>query len=266
MNIMEFILLFMGALGIGFASAIGGIGGGSLMVPYMVLILKYNVRTAIASSLMTIIATSCSASSIYFEKKLVNIDIALILIPTTVLGAIIGSYTNLSLPQSIVKKMLGLVLIIIAFMILIKPLLFREATIKGTANYKYFDESLGKYIVYGARNRTLAAILAIISGVMSGMFGIGGGVIMVPIMALIMGIPIKVAVATSSFIIGLNAATGSITYLAKGITHLEVVTALILGIIPGAILGAKTMSKLKPRAVQIAFSIIIAYSGIKLIM
>jgi len=265
LDMLSFMLLFLGAIGIGFVSSIGGIGGGSLMVPYMILVLGYDARTAIASSLVTIITTSCSAASVYFKKRLINLDVALILTPSTVFGAILGSNLNLSLPITMVKALLGATLIFISFLTLAKPLLFRKAIVEG-GNLKYYDESLNRYVSYRLKNIPLGVLLSILGGFTSGMFGIGGGVIKVPVMVLVMGIPIKVAVATSSYMIGLTAATGSITYLAKGAVSIESVAALALGIIPGATLGAKAMGKLNPRVVQLIFSMIILYSGLRILI
>ncbi len=248
---LNLLLLFIGAIGIGFVSAIAGIGGGSLMVPFMVLMLNYDVKEAIAISLLCIVVTSSSAASEYLRRGLVNIRVALLLEPVTALGAIVGAYIVLALPDKLVKGTLGLLLLYVSVTML------RGALRKGSA--KPVTSEIPVF-------RKLAGILlSFLAGLTSGMFGIGGGVLKVPLMTLILGLPIKVAVATSSFMIGLTAASGGIVYLTRGLMDPLSVIALASGIIPGATLGAKYMRKLKPRAVRLVFSVILLYASIRLL-
>lgn len=245
-------MLFLGAIGIGFVSAIGGIGGGSLMVPFMVLVLNYDVRVAIATSLLCIVVTSSSAASVYLEKKLVDLKTALILEPTTAVGAIAGAYLTLNLPVEVVKGALGVLLLYISLNMIRKSL--SKTTVES-----------GGYGKIAFKRKIAGVLTSFFAGVSSGMFGIGGGVLQVPIMNVVMKIPIKVAVATSSFMVGLTAASGGAVYFIKGLPDPLSVVALASGIVPGATLGAKYLGRLKPRTVKLVFSAILLYASIRMI-
>ena len=252
MNVLVLLMLFLGSIGIGFVSAIAGIGGGSLMVPFMVLVFNYDVKIAIATSLLCIVVTSSSAASEYLKRGLVDIKTALLLEPATAAGAIVGAYTTLTLPTKIVRGALGLLLLYVSLTMLRKAL--RKTSVEEA-----------KAIKIVPFRKILGVLVSFLAGLTSGMFGIGGGVLKVPLMTLIMGLPIKVAVATSSFMIGLTAASGGIVYLMKGFPDPLSVVALALGIIPGAILGAKCMRKLRPWAVRLVFSFVLLYASIRLL-
>ncbi len=242
---MEYLLTMASGVLIGVVSALAGIGGGTLMVPFMTLILGINAKVAVASSLMTVIITSSSAAYVYLKDNMVNMKVALSLTPATCLGAVIGSHITISLPQEDVKKLLGYGLIIISLMMIFGK------TREASGRVKKIKEG---------------SSASFIAGLMSGMLGIGGGVLKVPIMNLVMDLPIKEAVATSAFMIGLTASTGTMVYLAKGLVDPGLVAGFALGIIPGATLGAKLLKGAKPKAIKTIFSLILLYAGIKLVL
>ncbi len=248
MRLLCFILAAASGLGVGLVSSIAGIGGGSLMVPLMILVLGVDAKIAVASSLLTIVVTSAFSSSIYLREKLVNLKAALSLEPTATLGAILGANITVSLPSSAVKRILGFGLIAVSIMVLLKPLLRAEEA-EGTG---------------ALRNLHLGAAASFPAGVASGMLGIGGGVLKVPVMNLIMSIPIREAVATSSFMAGLTASSGGIVYLAKGLVDPVLVLGLAIGVAPGATIGAKTLKKLKPAYIRTVFSLVLMYAALRL--
>ena len=116
------------------------------------------------------------------------------------------------------------------------------------------------------KNWLLGIASSFFAGVSSGMFGIGGGVLKVPIMNLIMGLPIKEAVATSSFMVGLTASSGSIVYALQKLVDPVLVLGFAMGIIPGATLGAKSLKGIKSKYIKLIFSMVLLYAGIKLLL
>ncbi len=250
--LLTLLMLFGGALGVGFVSAIAGIGGGSLMVPFMVLLLGYNVRVAIATSLLCIVVTSSSAASIYLRRGLVDVSAALTLEPATAAGAITGAYVTLMLPPKLIRLALGALFLYVSLTMLRKAL-----------QVSALPPRTSQAISNGRKAAGIA--LSFVAGVTSGMFGIGGGVIKVPLMTMVLGMPIKAAVATSSFMVGLTAASGGAVYLVRGIADPIVVTALALGILPGATLGARCMRRVRPKYIRLTFSLILLYAAVRLI-
>lgn len=251
LTLLDILALFASAIGIGFVSAIAGVGGGSLLIPFMVLVLNYNVKVAIATSLLCTIVTSSSATSIYLREELVDLKTALVLEPATALGAIVGAHITLTLPANVVKEVLGLILLYVSISML------RGAFRKTPSRRIHVNVS--------STRRLLGITASFLAGLVSGMFGIAGGVLKVPLMAVILGLPIKIAAATSSFMVGLTAASGEIVYLIKGLVNPLATVVLASGIIPGALIGARYMERLKPWIVKTVFSSILLYASIRLL-
>jgi len=244
--LIRFLEVILSGIGVGIISSMAGIGGGTLMVPLMVLVLGVDVKVAIASSLLTIIVTSASSSTVYLKEGLVNLKAALTLEPSTALGAIVGASITIGLPSNLVKRIFGFGLIAISLVMLART--FTRPKEKGEI-----------------KHWTLGVLSSFFAGMASGMFGIGGGVLKVPIMNLIMEMPIKEAVATSSFMVGLTASSGSMVYAIKGFVDPVLVLGFALGIMPGATIGAKSLKGIKSRYIKLIFSLVLLYAGIKLV-
>lgn len=258
-TMLTLLLLFITSLAVGFVSSIVGIGGGSILTPLLTLAFGYDVKVSIATSLLCIVVTSSSASGVYLEKGLVNMKIALLLEPTTVLGAIIGAFITITIPSEIVKGILGIMLLYLA-----TTMMYRVIGSKSKGS-KEDGCTSGSALSTPLKREIAAVMISFVAGMLSGMLGIGGGVIKVPLLTLVLGLPLKSAIATSSFMIGLTAAAGSIVYLLKGFIEPFLVAVVASGIMPGAILGAKTMRRLKPRTLSLLLSIILFYSALRLL-
>ncbi len=249
---MTLALLFAGALGIGFVSAVAGIGGGTLMVPYMVIVLGYDVRTAIATSLICIVVTSSSATAVYLRKGMVDLKAALLLEPSTAAGAILGAHLTLSLPARTVELALGLLLLLVSGNMIRKAMVSRRQ-----------KDAVSNEVTMS--RKAIAVLASFLAGLSSGMFGIGGGVLKVPVLASVLGLPIKSAVATSSFMIGLTASSGGMVYLLKNYVDPLAFAALSLGIVPGATLGAKLLGRLESWAVRVVFATVLTVAALRLL-
>lgn len=256
-SMLTLLLLFITSLAVGFVSSIVGIGGGSILTPLLTLVFGYDIKVSIATSLLCIVVTSSSASSVYLEKGLVNLRVALLLEPATALGAIIGAFITIAIPSEIIKGILGIVLLYLAI-----TMVYRVINNKSKSKEEHAPSSARSIPL----KRGIAAItISFIAGMLSGMLGIGGGVIKVPLLTLVLGLPLKSAIATSSFMIGLTAAAGSIVYLLKGFIEPFLVIVVASGIMPAAILGAKTMRRLKPRVLSLLLSVVLFYAGLRLL-
>lgn len=249
--------------GIGFAAGLLGsmlgIGGGFFMVPLLTLALRLPIHIAIASSLVAIVVTSSTAAITYTKAGLTNIKLGMLLETVTVPGAIIGALVAVILAPTILSITFGVVLIYAAYsMIASRPRVADAILLKG--NVAETDDA---YIDILSRHedcqckRNISQITgctinhvpqglaaSFMAGIFSGLLGIGGGTIKVPAMTLIMKLPIKIAIATSSFMVGITATAGALIYFYHGYIYPIIVAPLIIG----AFLGAKLGSELTQRA------------------
>ena len=107
-------LVLVSAVGIGFVSAIAGIGGGVLIVPFLILVLGIDVKVAVATSLLCVIVTSSSAASVYLREGLIDVKALANLEPSTALGAIVGAYITLTAPPHLIRLALGILLMYVS--------------------------------------------------------------------------------------------------------------------------------------------------------
>ena len=108
----------------------------------------------------------------------------------------------------------------------------------------------GKTLSYVMKRLPLALGVSVVAGAISGLLGVGGGVIQVPVLNSFCGIPIRVAAATSAFMIGPTAAVSAFVYLGRGDMDPLITAAIALGALPGSILGAWMSSRMPVRSIK----------------
>ncbi len=237
-----------------------GVGGGFIIVPMLSLALKLPMQVAIGSSLVAIVANSCTAASAYLKARLTNIRLGLLLETTTVPGAILGAMVVSLITSSVLGMFFGIILLYVSYSMMFRQPLMTEhiATMSDLANSNdaassffgrsknlYYDLSQNKSVIYRINRIPPGLASSFLAGILSSMLGIGGGIITVPVMHSLMGIPIKVAMGTSIFMIGLTATVGALIYYHNGYVYPSVVAPLIVGVVAGALIGTSLAQKSK---------------------
>lgn len=220
------ILLLLGfcAGGIG---ALVGIGGGIIITPVLAIYFGVPMHQAIGVSLMAVIATSTATSSVYVERGLSNIRLGMTLEMATTLGAAIAAF----IAGYVHKTTLAIVFSF--FLLYTAGSLVRKAWMSR----KHRPESvIPPYKIHRLPAGMFAALLA---GGFSGLLGVGGGPIKVPIMYLFMGVPLRVATATSNFMIGVTAATSAYIYYGRGEVPLHTAAPIVVGVFTGSLIGTR---------------------------
>ncbi len=232
-----------------------GVGGGVLIVPILTLALHLPIHVAIGSSLVAIVANSCTAAGIYTKARLTNVKLGLLLETATVPGAIIGGLAAAVIAPSILSALFGLVLLYVAYTMVVRRYLMSEDVLSAdnsvapdnTPNNlssslanSYYDQNLGKVVTYKVTHTPAGLGASFFAGVLSSLLGIGGGIIKVPAMNLVMGLPMKAAIATSAFMIAITTTVGALIYYYHGyIDPPFIVAPLIIGVVVGARLGVE---------------------------
>jgi uncharacterized protein len=246
----------LGGVGLvaGLLGSMLGVGGGILIVPILTLALHLPIQVAIGSSLVAIVANACTAAGIYTKVRLTNIKLGLLLETTTIPGAIIGGFAAALIAPSILSALFGLVLIYAAYTMVtrrhfisadnqpndhsVAPNNTSDGLSSSLAD-SYYDRSLDKVVDYKV-NRTATGLgTSFFAGFLSSLLGVGGGIINVPVMHLLMGVPMKAAIATSTFIIALTAAAGAFIYQYYGNIYPFIIAPLVIGIVIGSRTGVE---------------------------
>jgi len=261
----ELLLPILGFL-IGTIASMTGIGGGVFIVPLLTLMYGFYPAHAVGTSLTTIIFTSLASTANYSRQKRIYYKIGLILAITTAPGALLGAY----LTSIVSPRMLGLIFgFFILFVALHMTVNFGSIRGKGSVKEKDVPSSLisSEGELFDSRTRVLqGAALSFFGGLASGLLGIGGGVLIVPIMNLAMVMPIHIAVATSMFTMIFTSISGVIQHLSLGNIRLGYALPIAFGTIFGAQLGAYISKRLSSKNLRRIFGIVLIVVSIQMIL
>ena len=259
-------LLIMLLIGIaaGILGALFGIGGGLFIVPALTLIVGLTTKEAAAVSLVSIVATSIGGTVFYLDNRVANIRLGLLLEISTVIGAIIGALISSYLEDWIVTVIFIIVLVISAT----RMILGFKTEVQDDENGKFMfhDVKTGKDTRYDLKNVPVGFTACSAAGVISSLTGVGGGLVKIPVMNTIMGVPMKVATATSSYMIGITAFSGAIIYFLNGQVILDVAAFTAIGTFIGAMVGSRLSKKFDGSSMKKYFSILVFIVAIMMIL
>ena len=224
-----------------FAGGVGallGVGGGAFMVPFLVLV-GVPFRVAVGTSLVMIIATSSAVATGNVGRGLINLRLGMLLEVATAAGGLAGGLTAQMLSTSTLQTVFAVVAVTIGVIMLLN-LGKHEAVIDaagdpGRVGGRFRDEASGRIQGYRVRRMPVALAASLVAGNVSGLLGIGGGIVKVPVLVTWCGVPMRAAAATSSFMLGVTATSSAVIYYAHG----EVVPALAATAVLGVQVGTR---------------------------
>jgi hypothetical protein len=246
----------------GFLGAVFGLGGGVLIVPALTLLFHIPIHVAIGASLVAVVATSAGASAAFVRDGWTNLRIAMALEVATVTGALVGALLAGVLSTRVLESLFALALVISAAGASFK----RQArdggqqddTLAGRLRLgSSFPGADGAPVAYGVRNLPGGAAVMLVAGIVSGMLGIGAGVLKVAAMDSVMGLPLKVSSATSNFMIGVTAGAGALVFLSRGDVSTTVAAPVALGVVAGAVVGGRILVRAEARVLRVAFIVVL---------
>jgi uncharacterized membrane protein YfcA len=270
LNTLELTLVIaLGSFLAGMLGSLTGLGGGVVIVPLLTLVFGVDIHYAIGASLVSVIATSSGAAAAYLREGYSNMRVGMFLEIATTVGAVSGAFLARYLHTSIIAIVFGLVLLYSAYtttQTLADPPAGmapdRIATLLRLDGTYPTDDRLKSYHV---RNVPIGFGLMYVAGVLSGLLGIGSGAVKVLAMDQAMKIPFKVSTTTSNFMIGVTAAASAGIYLRRGYIDPGLAMPVMLGVLAGALVGAKILPGAKVRTLRIVFGVVIAALAIEMI-
>lgn len=269
-----FIMLI--AICIGFLSAfvgsLVGLGGGIIFVPAMLFLYERfadfswaNPQAIVGISLITMVFTGMSSTIAYYKLKRVDVKTGVLFLIGSLPGSVFGAWLNTKLEVDKFSLYFGILMLVIFLLMLVdREKLMKNKQLNITDQTRTFEID-GKTYQYNVPYIP-AFILSFMVGMLSGLFGIGGGTISVPAMILLFGIPVQVAIATSMFMIFFISMISASTHIALGHIVWSYVIFFIIGSYIGGTVGAKTSKRLKGRTLEWILRIVIVIAAIRLIM
>src|SRR5262245_26870204 len=227
-------VVFGAGVAAGGVGALLGIGGGVFRVPLLHLALGFQLRTAAAISLATVIATSSSVSAARSGTQLINLRLGMVLEVATVAGSLLGGFTAYLFSESALQRLFAVVAVL-AGTALLSRLNRRHVVLDPNADTgrlggRLHAKESGGVGTYRVKRLPLALVASFAAGNVSSLLGIGGGIIKVPVLNAWCGVPVRAAAATSAFMIGVTAAGGAIIYFGRGQIVPVLAAAAVLGV------------------------------------
>ena len=264
--------MFAVSIAAGLIGALAGVGGGILVIPVLTIGFGVDIRLAVGASIVSVIATSSGAAAAYVRDRMTDMRVGMFLELATTTGAVCGALLAAVVAPAFLYVLLGVVLLSSAGMQVARLGEETPPTSPPSAlavrlhlESSYPDRRLGREVPYSARRIPLGFALMWIAGVVSGLLGIGSGVLKVLAMDGAMRLPMKVSSATSNFMIGVTAAASAGIYLSRGDVDPRIAAPVALGVLAGALVGARLLQHISNRAVRLVFLPVLVVVGLETI-
>ena len=279
MDLVDFVLL-LGVTGVlaGLVGSLTGLGGAVVALPVLVVAFGVPFPEAAGAGLLTVLATSSTTGAAYVRQHLSDLRIGMFLEIATVPGALLGATATVFLVRANLDAAL-LVALGAVLLALVPGAIARGRQPTQTVPARpdatsarfglsgsYYDERRQERIVYNAANTRPALGVGFVAGFVAGMFGIGGGVFKVLALEHYLRLPMKVATATSNFMIGVTGAAGASVMVMAGFVNPVIGAPLALGTAAGALTGSRILPQLRNRTVRWLFVPVIVVLAVEVIL
>jgi uncharacterized membrane protein YfcA len=268
-------VLFLFCFALGILAVMAGVGGGVLYVPLVSGFFPFHIDFVRGAGLMVALAGALAAGPGLLRRNLANLRLALpvALVASTfaIAGAMLGLYLS-ALNPDIIQVCLGVTITGIAFLLLLSKNTEAPVVNKQDAIGLALGLS-GTYFEYGTKqtvswktHRTLPGLLLfVVIGLLAGMFGLGAGWANVPVLNLVMGVPLKVSVATSKFLLSITDTSAAWIYMNRGCVIPLIAVPSIVGLMLGSLVGVKVLSIAKPKFIRYVVIGVLFFAGLKAI-
>jgi uncharacterized membrane protein YfcA len=247
-----------------------GLGGGVFLVPIFTLFFGVDQKLAIGASAIAVATNSVVGSTVHLESRFTNLRFAMVLQVATAAGALIGAIVGVWAPERAINIIFGVVLLYAAVSMATKRAGSQTDTSDAPDPHRlaatFVDPATKKSVRYVPQRLRLGLSVSGLAGALSGMLGVGGGVIQVPLMNVLMGVPMKAAAGTSSFMVGVTAvATAAVYYSGEKIDPHIVVPAMV-GVFIGSQTGSRLTRRVPAQRLMLLFVLILVYLAASLIL
>jgi len=266
------LLMLGGGAAAGAFGSLLGLGGGVLIVPLLTFGFGLPLRESVGVSLVCVIMTSSAAAGVYLERHIANLRLGMTLELFTAFGALVGGSIAFLLDERLISLLFAGLLGYVAITMALarRPAPFDEpAVVEGSGSAEPPRSSAGERLSgtdYRVRNLGPGVVGATGAGVASALLGIGGGIIKVPLMHLGMGVPLRVATATSNLMVGVTAAASSVIYVMHGGIDPYVAGPTAIGVFLGATAGSRLSHRVNVGLLRMLFVVVLGYTALQMLL
>ena len=270
MTLLAFtLILLLAAYCAGLLGSLTGLGGGVVVIPVLTLGFGIDFHYAVGAALVASIATSSGSGSAYVKEGITNIRLGMFLEIATTIGAVCGAAVAIYLNNNIIAVIYGCVLFLTAAMQqrrksdhdgVVGSEAARRLKLFGT-----WPQKDGTVKSYQLRHVGGGFGVMYVAGVLSGILGIGSGVLKVLAMDAMMKVPFKVSTTTSNFMMGVTACASAVIYVQRGVIAPGIACPVMIGVLFGALTGARLLKRLNVSVLRQIFCIAIVLVAINMI-
>ncbi|MBR1733097.1 MAG: sulfite exporter TauE/SafE family protein [Alloprevotella sp.] len=270
MTVLSFtLILLLGAYCAGLLGSLTGLGGGVVVIPLLTLLFGVDFHYAVGAALVSSIATSSGSGSAYVREGITNVRLGMFLEIATTIGAVTGAFVAVWLNSSAIAVLFGFVLLLTAAM-----QQRRKSDHDGVAGsaaarrlrlFGTWPQRDGTLKPYELRNVGGGFGVMYVAGILSGILGIGSGVLKVIAMDGLMKVPFKVSTTTSNFMMGVTACASAVVYVQRGNIEPGIACPVLIGVLFGALTGARLLKRLDVRLLRQVFCAVIVLVAINMI-
>lgn len=276
--------LLAGGAAAGLFGSLLGLGGGVLLVPLLTLVFGLDLRAAVGVSLISVIMTSSAAAGVYLERNVANLRLGMTLELFTAMGALVGGLVAFLIDEQLLALLFSGLLVYVA----ITMLRAREPAPDDVAGLPPEGDDLDRHVepprpddlasfrsaalahlsteTYAVRNLGRGVVGSTGAGVLSALLGIGGGIIKVPVMHVGMGVPLRVATATSNLMIGITAAASAVIYVLRDEVDPYTVGPVAIGVFVGASIGSRAAHRVELRVLNLLFVAVLLWTALQMLL
>ena len=245
-------------------------------MPAMVILFGVDIQIAIVASLVSVIGTSSGSAATYLREGLCDLRVAMFLEVATVVGGIGGALVAVTV---LAGRSQILTLAFVPVVLLAAVLMFRGRSADIThdpphdpwadrlkLHGRYYDTARQTWVDYRVTGTKPGLLVAAFAGIVSGLLGIGGGMFAVPAMNSFMNVPVRVASATSNFMIGVTATAGALVYFVLGHLAVGLAAPVALGVLVGSFAGARVHRTAPAETLKGLFVAILALTALVMLL
>lgn len=270
MTLLTFTLILLAAAYCaGLLGSLTGLGGGVVVIPVLTLGFGIDFHYAVGAALVSSIATSSGSGSAYVKEGITNIRLGMFLEIATTIGAVTGAFVAVWLNSSVIAVIFGIVLIMTA-----ANQMRRKQDHDGVVGsdmarrlklYGTWPQKDGTVKHYELKHVGGGFSLMYVAGILSGILGIGSGVLKVLAMDSVMKVPFKVSTTTSNFMMGVTAVASAVVYIQRGNIEPGMAFPVLLGVLFGALTGARLLQRMNVKVLRRIFCVAILLVAVNMI-
>jgi len=258
------LLLVISGIGAGLLGALLGLGGGVILVPLLTLVFDLPLTAAFGTSLVCVVATSIGAAARYLALGRTDVRLGVALAGAGVVGAAAGGVLAGVLSESVLSALFAVIVVYAGLAMAPRALAARGDAEEHLPSVEPGAPDGPGAPAYRSHRLPTAVGGSVLAGGVAGLLGVGGGVVNVPILHLLMGAPMAVAVATSNLMIGVTAASAAYVYLFRGDVEPTVAGPVVLGVLGGAAAGARIAPRVQGGWLTAAFLVVLGYVAVRM--